>query len=385
MPADASYKDILERLVAFDTTSQKTNLPLLAYVTDFLASHGVASQTFPDPTGQKANLHALIGPAIEGGLGLSGHTDVVPVDNQVWTRDPFTLSFEDGRYFGRGTTDMKGFLACVLASVPYFTKCKLKRPVHILFSYDEEIGCIGVRGLIEQMGNAFARPDMVIVGEPTRLHAVDAHKGPGRWRVVVSGRSAHSSMPSLGVNAIYYGGLILEELAAIGRDFEEASRDARFDPPSSTLQVTTISGGSASNIVPATCEIGFGVRALPGFDIGKVERRLRSFFETQCLPRMRAVAEEADISIELVNHVPPFLAAENSPAVSLALSAIQQNETLAVSYATEAGLFEEAGAPSVVCGPGDIAQAHTADEWIEDRELRSCMDFLKRSVEIACH
>lgn len=378
-----SPKELLARLVAFDTTSHKSNLELIAFVEDYLAGHGLRSDLVLTPDGQKASLFATIGPAGVAGIGLSGHTDVVPVVGQTWDSDPFTLTERDGKLYGRGSTDMKGFLACVLAAVPEFKRRALKVPVHIIFSYDEEVGCIGVRPMIAEMGERLQRPRVVIVGEPTLMGVVDAHKGPVRWTVTVEGRAAHSSMAPLGVNAITYAARLIAELGRIEAGLTAGRADPRFDPPYSTLQVVGISGGTASNIVPVSCTFGFEVRALPGFDPSTIERRLRDFAERECLPEMREVAPEARITITQVNQVPPFGADRSGEAVSLALALAQQNDTFAVSYATEAGLFQGAGAPSVVCGPGSIAQAHTANEWIEEAQLDACMEFLRRLADWA--
>jgi acetylornithine deacetylase len=370
--------ELLARLVAFDTTSHKSNLGIVRFVEDYLASHGIASTLVPTADGEKASLYALIGPPEAPGVGLSGHTDVVPVTGQQWTSDPFRLTLRDGRLYGRGAADMKGFLACMLAAVPEFLARRLQKPIILLFSYDEEIGCTGVRPMIAELGASLARPAVVIVGEPTEMAVVDAHKGPVRWKVEVRGRAAHSSMAPLGVNAITYAARLLGEIERIGRELAYGPHDDRFDPPFSTLQVTTIDGGTASNIVPVSCTFGCEVRALPGLAAGAIEQRLREFARLHCLPEMRAVAPEAGIDIERTNSVPPFAAGAASPAVSLALQWAGQNETHAVSYATEAGLFQDAGAPSAVCGPGSIAQAHAADEWIAVEELDRCMEFLAR-------
>ncbi len=376
-----SAPDLMSRLVAFDTTSSKSNIPLILFVEDYLRQHGVASYLVPTADGAKASLFATIGPPDRPGVGLSGHTDVVPVDGQSWSSDPFTVVRRDGRYFGRGTADMKGFLACVLAAVPAFKTAKLKIPVHIIFSYDEEIGCIGVRPMIREMGVSLPVPRVVIVGEPTGMQAVDAHKGPVRWTIDIQGRAAHSSMAHLGVNAISSAGQVLAELGRLEEELRAGAPDLRFDPPYPTLQVTAIEGGTASNIVPVSCRIGFEVRALPGLDVDALEIRLMHVVSERILPRMRDIAPEAGITISRTNHVPPFAATTGSEAVGLALALTGSNETFAVSYATEAGLFQDKGAPSVVCGPGDIAQAHTADEWIAESELHKCMTFLHRLMD----
>lgn len=375
-----SAKELLDRLISFDTTSHKTNLPLIRFVEDYLAQHGLASSLTFNETRDKANLYATIGPQDIGGIGLSGHTDVVPVTGQNWDTDPFRMTERDGRLYGRGTTDMKGFLACVLAAVPMLQRRRLSKPVHILFSYDEEIGCTGVRPMIARLGDDLVKPEMVIVGEPTRMRVVTAHKGPVRWDVDVRGRAVHSSMAPLGVNAISYAGRLLGEIAAIEDQLAEDSRDTRFDPPYSTLQVTLIKGGTATNIVPVSCNFGFEVRALPGLDTNAIEQRVKDY-ASRLLAPMQAVAKEAGISIQQTNCVPPFSVDADSPVVSLALDLAQGDHPHAVSYATEAGLFQDAGAPSVVCGPGDIAQAHTANEWIEASELDRCMEFLDRLAD----
>jgi acetylornithine deacetylase len=288
------------------------------------------------------------------------------------------LRANDGRLYGRGAADMKSFLAATLAAVPDFKRRRLRTPIHIVFSYDEEIGCVGVRPLIAELGKALPKPRMVIVGEPTSMQVVDAHKGPVRWHVDVKGRAAHSSMATLGVNALTYAARLVGEIERIEATLKQTTHNDRFYPPYATLQVTTLSGGTASNIIPVGCSLGFEVRALPGLDPSAIEARLRRFAETDCLPEMHAVAPEAGITITQTNAVPPFGADKASEVVALALKLTGQNETHAVSYATEAGLFQAAGAPAVVCGPGDIAQAHTADEWIATSEIEKCMGFLKR-------
>lgn len=375
--------ELLTRLVAFDTTSYKSNLELISFVEDYLVQHGIASKLVRNTEGTKASLYATIGPPETRGVALSGHTDVVPVDGQKWTSDPFTLTERDGRLFGRGSADMKGFIACVLAAVPDLVARRLAVPVHLAFSYDEEVGCIGVRPLIAELGKNLVKPRLVIVGEPTSMSVVDAHKGPVRWHIDIQGRAAHSSMAPLGVNAITVAGKLLGELSRIEEDLKRDPRSERFDPPYATLQVTRINGGTATNIVPVSCRLDFDVRAIPGVDVAAIDKRIRTFAEKECVPAMREVAPEAGIDIHIANQVPPFGAGSTSEAVALALYLAGQNETHAVSYATEAGLFQEAGSPAVVIGPGDIAQAHTADEWIAKDQLDVCMAFLGRLADWA--
>jgi acetylornithine deacetylase len=376
-------KELLARLVAFDTTSSKTNIPLIEWVEAYLAEHGVESHRVPTADGLKSSLFASIGPSDGGGLALSGHTDVVPVAGQDWHTDPFALVERDGRLYGRGTCDMKGYLACALAMVPDLKARRLKMPIHIAFSYDEETGCTGVRPMIAELGRTLPRPRMVFVGEPSRMGVVDAHKGPVRWRVELTGRAAHSSMPHYGVNAIAYAGRLIGELLRMEEELKTSTRNPRFDPPWTTMQVTQIHGGTASNVVPVPCWFGWETRALPGFDPMTLDRRLKAFAAETCLPEMRRVAPEANIEIAATNHVPAYAADTKSGIVPLTLKLAGQNETLAVSYCTEAGLFQDGGAPAIICGPGDIAQAHTANEFVAVAELEKCLAFLTRLADWA--
>jgi acetylornithine deacetylase len=376
-------KELLARLVAFDTTSSKTNIPLIEFVEAYLAGHGIASRRVPPADGQKASLFASIGPGDTGGVALSGHTDVVPVAGQSWDTDPFTLIERDGRLYGRGTCDMKGYLACCLAMVPDLEARKLKVPFHIAFSYDEEVGCTGVRPMIAELGRSLPRPRMVFVGEPSNMGVVDAHKGPVRWRVELRGRAAHSSMPHYGVNAIAYAGRLIGELLRMEEELKAGMRIDRFDPPYTTMQVTQIEGGTASNVVPVPCWFGWETRALPGFDPMTLERRLRAFAEAQCLPEMRRIAPESEIKIHSTNRVPAYAADTTSGIVPLTLKLAGQNATFAVSYCTEAGLFQDGGAPAIICGPGDIAQAHTANEFVRIEQLERCLAFLARLADWA--
>jgi acetylornithine deacetylase len=377
LPASLSTaRDLLARLVAFDTTSAKSNLALIDFVEDYLKGQGIASTRVPSPDGAKADLFATIGPAGEGGIGLSGHSDCVPVAGQRWTSDPFTLTERDGKLYGRGTCDMKGFLACVLASVPLFKSHSLKEPIHLIISYDEEVGCTGVRPLIDRLGHDLPRPRAIVVGEPTGMAVIDAHKRIDAYRTRVTGREAHSSMPELGVNAIAAAAALIGELERLGADIATKQNDPRFEPPYSTVCVGTIEGGTAHNIVPKTCEFQWQVRSLPSAAPTEVPRDLDAFARTALLPRMHRVTKEAGVDTETEGSVPAFVAAPKSAAVALALALTGAEETHAVSYTTEAGLFEQAGCPSVICGPGNIAQAHAADEYVAIAQLDACMAFL---------
>jgi acetylornithine deacetylase len=373
---NTTARDLLDTLVAFDTTSAKTNIPLIDFVQAYLGEHGIESDLVPTPDGLKASLFATIGPADKPGIGLSGHTDVVPVVGQQWASDPFQVSERDGKLYGRGTCDMKGFLACVLAMVPDFKARALKTPLHLVFSYDEEVGCTGVRPMIAELGARLPRPRLVIVGEPTSMGIVDSHKGATRFRTTVTGREAHSSMTHIGVNAIHIAGMLIGELSRIEEDLRNGPQNLRFTPPYNTVQIGLIEGGRAQNIVPKHCAFSWEIRALPGFDVRTVTDRLAAYAAKYCLPNMQAIGKDTGIETVAVNGVPAYYSGANSNAVSLALNLLGQNETHAVSYGTEAGLFQAGGCDSVICGPGDIAQAHRPDEYIEIVELDRCLRFL---------
>lgn len=373
-----SPKELLARLVAFDTTSARTNIPIIEFIRSYLSGLGVACQLVSTPDGQKASLFATIGVPGVPGIGLSGHTDVVPVEGQTWTSDPFTLTERDGKLYGRGTCDMKGFLACVMAQVPAYQQRQLKTPIHIVFSYDEEVGCTGVRPMIAELGTRLTRPRMVIVGEPTEMSVVDAHKGATRFRTTVTGREAHSSMTHIGVNAIHFAGLCIAELGRIEESLKSERVNERFTPGYSTLQVTMLEGGKASNIVPRHCSFGWEIRAIPGFDVTSIVDRFNAYVERTCLPAMRALGNDTGIETRITNSVPSFYAGDGAAAVSLAQALAGQNRTFAVSYGTEAGLFQAGGCGSVICGPGSIEQAHRPDEFLIASELDRCMQFLDR-------
>jgi len=377
LPSPATPQELLATLVGFDTTSAKSNLALIDFVEDYLKGHGVSSVRVPSPDGRKAALFATIGPEGVGGIGLSGHSDCVPVEGQSWSSDPFTLTARDGKLYARGSCDMKGFIACVLASVPRFKARPLKEPIHIIVSYDEEVGCTGVRPLIARLEQDLPRPRAIIVGEPTTMAVVDAHKRIDAYRTVVTGKEAHSSLPALGVNAISVAAALVGELDRISDKIAVRQNDPRFEPPYTTVSVGTIEGGTAGNIVPKHCEFQWLVRSLPDAEPNEIPRDLAAYAEKALLPRMRQVTEEAAIDTETEGSVPAFKAGPGSEAVALALSLTDANATQAVSYATEAGLFEQAGCPSVICGPGDIAQAHTADEFVTIAQLDACMAFLE--------
>ena len=374
---------LIEKLIGFDTTSRLSNLALIDFVADYLRGHGIASRKVFDASGKKANLYASIGPDAPGGIVLSGHTDVVPVDGQDWASPPFTATTRDGHIYGRGTADMKSFIAIVLALVPEMTAPSLRVPLHLAFSYDEEVGCLGVHGLLELLKSGVPRPRAVIVGEPTMMRVVNAHKGINTFRTVVTGLEAHSSATHQGVNAIQYAAEIIGFLTRLGDEVKAKAGFPRFDPPYTTVHVGTIQGGTALNIIPRECRFVWEFRGVPGQDEQEIPARLEAFIQGEILPRMRAVSRDTDVRTTALARVAPLLPADGSPAETLVMALAETNETHTVAYGSEAGFFQEIGIPAVICGPGDIAQAHRPDEFIALDQVAACEAFLRRLIDYA--
>lgn len=373
--------DMLARLVAFDTVSHKSNLPLIDFVEDYLSGWGVASTRFPNATGDKAALFATIGPQDRGGVLLSGHTDVVPVEGQAWSRDPFTLHIENGRAYGRGAVDMKGFVALALALVPDFLAADLKTPIHLFFSYDEEVTCLGVVDGIAEMGKSLPRPRAVFVGEPTSLDIADAHKGIRTFFTGITGFAAHSSKPHLGASAVHAGTRLAAELVRLADEREtQIDESGRFDPPYDTIHVGKFQGGIARNILADRCDLSWEVRTLPGSDPEAVPARFAALSQ-EVLARMRKTAPSAAIETVMSSDVPGLAPDPGSEAETLAMRLAGRNSTIAVAYATEAGHFQRAGLPTVVCGPGSIDQAHQPDEYITLEQLSAGEAFMRRLME----
>ena len=373
---------MLEKLVAFDTTSRNSNLDMIAFIEDWLAAHGItARRVMFGP--EKANLVAVIGPEdTAGGYVLSGHTDVVPVDGQDWSSDPFSLRVVDGRAYGRGTADMKGFLACVLALAPQMARRQLKRPIILAFSCDEEVGCTGVRPMIDWMRANLPPVAAVFIGEPTGMEVVAAHKGIAQMRTEVTGHEAHGSCPQLGVNAISYAGEVVAEINRMARA-EEAKADpaSGFAPPFSSINIGRIDGGTAGNIIAGHCRIEWEVRLMPDAAPEPFAERLNAFARENLEPDMRRVSDKAGIITDVMHTVPGLRREDDSAAVRLALRFAEANRVTAVSFGTEAGLFQQAGMPAVVCGPGHIDQAHKPDEYVELSQLDACTAFLRRLID----
>jgi acetylornithine deacetylase len=377
---------LLERLVAFDSESDKSNLPLIDFVEDYLRAQNVPVLRAPNAAGDKAALLATIGPMVEGGIVLSGHSDVVPVEGQKWTSDPFTLRAASGRLYGRGSCDMKGFDAIALAMIPDFKAARLRRPIHILLSYDEETTCEGSLDLIGRFGKDVPRPGAVIVGEPTMMDVADAHKSIATFHTTVTGHEAHSAKPALGANAVACACEIVTEIYRLAADYESPDLlNRRFDPPYSTLHVGTIHGGTARNILARECKLHWEFRGLPGVSTMEPLRRLQSYIDDVALPRLRRFVSDPKVETLVEVDVPGLDAEPGSLAETLALKLTRSNRTSAVSYATEAGRFQRAGLPTIVCGPGSIDQAHKPDEFLEISQIEACIGFMQRLAAELAH
>lgn len=370
-------KDMLAKLVSFNTESQRSNLELIHFCRDYLAGLGVESRIVPSPDGQKANLYATIGPQAAGGIVLSGHTDVVPVAGQDWSSDPWTLTERDGRLYGRGACDMKGFDAIALALVPEMLKAPLKRPIHIALSYDEEVGCQGVRVMIKDMVEAGLAPSAVIVGEPSMMQVVTGHKGGMRMRTTVRGHAVHSSRVHAGVPAVMIAAeLIHWHNEVMAENKARTPADTGFEPPYTTLHVGVVQGGTAVNITAEHCAFTHEVRCIPGERDEDYEQRYRARL-AEVEARMKAVAPETGIDFEVTSFTPAMGPEQGGAAETLCRRLTGDNGSHVVSYGTEGGLFQRAGWSTVVCGPGDIAQAHQPDEFLSIEQLDKGTAFVR--------
>jgi len=378
-----SSKDILTALVGFDTVSRNSNLDLIAWVERYLDRHGVTHERIYDETGKKSNLWATLGPADVPGYILSGHTDVVPVDDQNWTDSPFKLTERDGKLYGRGSTDMKGYVACCLAAVPDMLNANLKKPLHLAFSYDEEVGCIGARGIVAKLPERPAKPIACFVGEPTGMDVVIGHKAKRSLKVTVHGRTCHSSLAPLGVNAVEYAARVITKIRDISdRMARKGARDELYDVPFTTGHTGYLHGGTALNIVPDIATFEFEFRTIAADKSADLAREVIDYAKTVLEPEMQAVAPEAGIVFEDRSEFAGLNTAENAEVTLLAKQLSGRNSHSKVAYGTEAGLFSDAGVPTIVIGPGLIDQAHKADEFIAITELEKCGVFLDRLIAL---
>jgi acetylornithine deacetylase len=379
---------LVGRLVGFNTVSVHPNLALIGAVKDYLVGHGVKARIVPNDDGSKANLFATIGPDVPGGVALSGHTDVVPVEGQDWSSDPFTATPKGDKLYGRGTADMKGFIAVALALVPEFKKRHLKRPIHFCFSYDEEITCLGVMSLLKLMGKELPKPSLAIIGEPTSMRVVNAHKGVSAQVTTIVGRDGHSSAPHKLANAIAYMGRFIGFLDQLAQELR-AEGDSKaipgldFDPAWTTLNLGSIHGGQAMNIVARECRLAWEFRPLPGVDAEAIYNRAQRFLDETLRPALLAQAPEGSITMERVAIVPALRPEKNGPAEALALQLTGLNAAITAAFGSEGGHFQDAGISAVMCGPGDIAQAHKPDEFIVVDQLAQCERFLLKLADWA--
>lgn len=381
--SNVSSRAMLEQLISFPTVSRDSNLELIRFIQAYLSRLGVESELFYNAELTKANLFATVGPPDQGGVALSGHTDVVPVDGQNWTVDPFSLSENDGRLYGRGTSDMKGFIACVLAAVPSFLVKPLKKPIHLVFSYDEEVGCLGVRPMLAELEKRNNKPQLCLVGEPTLMQPVLGHKGKLAMRCSVKGAACHSAYSPQGVNAIEYAAKLIGKLGEIGEALAQPElHDHRFEPPYSTVQTGVIKGGRALNIVPAECEFDFEIRAIPGFDAAVVPDQLKTYAQETLLPKMRAVSGQSDIQFDHLSDYPGLATPPESEVAQLVAALTGSTQFSTVAFGTEGGLFNQAGIPTVICGPGSIDQAHKPDEFVSLEQLAACDAMLARLANL---
>jgi acetylornithine deacetylase len=374
-----STSELLSRLVSYDTTSCNSNLQLIGFVREYLDAHGVPYRVSTDATGEKANIHAIIGPQQPGGIALSGHVDTVPVDGQAWSTDPFTLRRADGRLYARGSADMKGFVSACLAAVPDFTASNLARPLHLFISYDEEVGCQGAQRLIEDLDASGMKPALCVVGEPSGMQPILAHKGKLNLQVRVRGRTGHSSEPAKGVNAVQAAGEAVAYVADEARRLaKQGPFEDGFDPPHTTIHVGTIQGGTILNIIPERCEFTMEWRTIPGDDATRHVERMQAFVAEAIEPAMHAVSNSTGFDFEVVTRMPGLSLDPNHQLTELVKQLTGSNSTGKVSYGTEGGFYQDAGMPTIICGPGHIAQAHQPDEWIAQDQLDACDLFIRR-------
>ena len=375
-------KKILADLVRFESLSGQSNLDMIDYIQSYLADHEIEASISFDETGKRANLFATIGPKVDGGVLLNGHTDVVPTRGQVWSHNPFDLREIDGRLYGRGAADMKGFLACMLAMVPQFNQNPLKRPIQISFCYDEETGGFGAPILANDIIAKGAKPSVAIVGEPTQMRLVTGHKAGFEMRTEFKGFSVHASDPRKGANAVEYAARYILKILEIGRRLAANPYEGSpFDPPFATFNVGHIEGGTARNITADYCAIDWELRPIPGDDGRALLDEVQAYVDEILLPQMRAVSPEAAINVTCEADVPALWADESSAAVQLIHQITGLNHSEVVSFGTDAGHFEQVGISTVVFGPGSIDQAHKPDEFIELSEISNCLRFLERIAE----
>lgn len=370
---------LLGDLIAFPTVSSDSNLDMITYLADRLERAGAEVMLFHDKTGHKANLFATLGPQADGGIVLSGHSDVVPVADQDWASDPFDMVERDGRLYGRGSCDMKGFIAAAVAMAPLFAERVRDRPLHFSFTYDEETGCFGARDLIDSLKQQNIRPALAIVGEPTSMRVIEGHKGCYEYTTHFCGLAGHGSTPDRGVNAVEYAARYTTRLLELKDQLRaRAPAGSRFEPPWSTINTGRLTGGVAHNVIPSTATVDWDLRPVQPSDAQFVRDDLRAYCDDTLLPAMRAVHPDADIALEVVGEVEGLEPADENEVRDIVMELTGANGTDLVAFGTEAGIFQSYGMSAVVCGPGSIEQAHKADEFVAVEQLQQCVDMLGR-------
>ena len=383
---DPKVLQLIEKLISYDTTSRNSNLDIIKFIENYLAGHGVKSTLVYNEGEGKANLYATLGDQTKSGIMLSGHTDVVPVDGQDWDTEPFKIVQKDGKLFGRGTSDMKSFIALVLAYVPKFLERGLGTPIHLAFSYDEEIGCIGVRRMIDMINTLPVKPRMAIVGEPTSMGVIVGHKGKRSYKAHIRGLETHSSLAPQGVNAIEYAAEMIAHLKSMARRItEHGPHDELYDVSHTTVHTGVINGGTALNIVPKDCHFEFEFRYVGDDDPDAIEAEIRKFAAQSLEPHMRKISRDTGIDITCSNDMPGLDLNADEEVVTFVKALAGKNDHSKVAFGTEAGLFHtRAGVPTVVCGPGSIEQAHKPNEFIELSQLDEATIFMDRLMDKVC-
>ncbi len=372
-------KQILSDLIAFPTVSADSNMEMITYLATALMDCGAKVEIFHDESGKKANLFATLGPEVDGGIVLSGHSDVVPVTDQDWTTDPFVMEERDGRLYGRGTCDMKGFIAATVAMAPYFAQRVTDTPVHFAFTYDEETGCIGAGHLVEALKERNINPRLAIIGEPTSMRIIEGHKGCHEYSTRFQGLEGHGSAPDLGVNAVEYAARYVSRLLELKAKLTTmAPASSRFEPPWTTVNVGALHGGSVHNVIAPKAQVDWEMRPVQASDASFVKEALKAYCEDELLPAMRKIYPDAQIDTEVVGEVAGLIPEDDNAARKLLMDLTGANGADLVPFGTEAGLFQSMGMDVVVCGPGSIEQAHKADEFIAQDQLADCLKLLEK-------
>ena len=370
--------DILDRLISFPSVTGEGNLELAGFLANRLSECGAQVRMQLHPDGHQANLFATIGPETDGGIVLSGHTDVVPALEDGWISDPFEMRQEYGQAYGRGSCDMKGFIAAAVAMAPHFAELNLKRPLHFAFTYDEEVGCLGARQLVNEMREWDFRPSVSIIGEPTMMRIIEGHKGCCEYTTRFAGLEGHASNPGAGVNAVEYGARFISRLLQVGEELKaRAPETSRFEPPHTTVQAGTISGGSARNVIAGQCEVEWEMRPVSSADYKFAREKMRLYCEEVLLPAMREVSPDADIMTEVIGEVDGLEPMSENEARDIVAELTGANGADLVAFGTEAGLFQSLGMSAVVCGPGSIEQAHKANEFVSLDQLQACLGMIE--------